>query len=92
MRVVCDCTVGYNGERYPKGEPCDLPDAVVASLGGRARPVLEEALAPIQGLPTPPPGDPTVAESIPGGHEPLVVDTAAEYAEVRAKTAPKTKR
>ncbi len=86
--VICDCTVGHNGERYPKGVPCDLPADVIASLGGRAKPALEEALAPLvdeRGEPVAlPAGDPAVFEPIAGPHEPLVPlegEAPAELAE-----------
>lgn len=42
VRVICDCNVGYGGERFPKGQVCDLPDDVVLSLGGRAVRVPDE--------------------------------------------------
>lgn len=70
--VICDCNVGFEGERYPRGVECDLPEGVVASLGGRAKLVepapLEAALAPLvdsQGETVQlPPGDPAVAEPL----------------------------
>jgi hypothetical protein len=39
MLVICSCNVGFEGVKYPKGVPVDLPPEVVASLGGRAVPV-----------------------------------------------------
>ena len=88
--VICDCTVGHNGERYPKGVPCDLPADVIASLGGRAKPAIEEVLVPLvdeQGEPVAlPPGDPAVAEPIAvDGFEPSAGE--AEAVQVPGETA-----